>query len=222
LQWVWVILNKNYFHITLKGSISLSYMSFYFMGAYLGIYYNDIKEKFKNPYFKDKIILPIFIGYGALVVLYTGYMYLVRINAFTLVTEQLPHVVISYLGEFAWATHALFAGLVLFYIAHIANNKFSGNVKMFFIELGATSFGIYLIHPLLLMLFRGLVPSGSPIVYHSWQVFTFVAIGIISWAIVRIVFRYIPGYWIVFGQIPERQKFPKKVIDNIKRDRYYS
>jgi probable poly-beta-1,6-N-acetyl-D-glucosamine export protein len=211
IQWVWVILNKNYFGITIKGSISLSYMSFYFVGAYLGIYYDEIRVKMKNRIYKDKILLPIFIAYGALVILYTGYMYLVRINVYEKVAEHLPDLVNSYLGEFTWATHALLAGLVLFYLSHLANEKFSVNTKTFFMEVGATSFGIYLIHPMILMVLRVLLPTGTPLVYTAWQIAGFFIMFFISWAIVRFTFNYIPHYWIIFGKLPERQKFRKSV-----------
>jgi probable poly-beta-1,6-N-acetyl-D-glucosamine export protein len=216
IQWVWVILNKNYFGITIKGSISLSYMSFYFVGAYLGIYYEEIRANMKNRVYKDKVLLPIFIAYGSLVILYTGYMYLVRIQVYEQVAEHLPQFVNSYLGEFAWATHALLAGLVLFYLSHLANEKFTSNTKTFFMEIGATSFGIYLIHPLILMVLRAVVPSGSPIIYTSWQVATFIIMSLASWAIVRLTFKYIPHYWIIFGKLPERQKF-KKVQESVQK-----
>lgn len=214
LQWVWVILNKNYFHITWKGSISFSYLSFYFVGAFLGIYYVEIREKMKNQSFKNNVILPIFIGYGALVILYAGFMYLIRINVYSEVAAQLPQIVTSYLAEFTWANYALFAGLVLFYLAHVANKNFSDKTKMVFMEIGATSFGIYLIHPLFLMLFRGILSSGSPVLYHSWQVITFILIGTLSWLVVRITYYWLPHYWIIFGKLPDQQK-----LNNVKKKR---
>ncbi|WP_404455692.1 acyltransferase [Virgibacillus necropolis] len=217
LQWIWVILNKNYFHITLKGSISLSYLSFYFVGAFLGIYYFQIREKMKNQSYKDKIMLPIFIGYGAIVILYSGFMYLVRVGSYSEVSVLLPQIVTSYIYEFTWANNALFAGLVLFYLAHVANKRFGDKTKMLFMEIGATSFGIYLIHPLFLMLFRGILSSGSPLIYHSWQVLTFLLIGILSWIVVRFTFRYIPHYWIVFGKLPEQQRLPIRKKENLIR-----
>ncbi|ASK62136.1 acyltransferase [Virgibacillus phasianinus] len=206
MQWIWVILNKNYFHITLKGSISLSYLSFYFVGAYLGIYYFEIREKMRNRSYKDRIMVPILIGYGAMVIGYTGFMYLVRVKAYDEVAVLLPHIVTSYLYEFTWANNALLAGLVLFYLAHAANKRFSSHTKALFMEIGATSFGIYLIHPLFLMMFRGFLSTGSPLLYHSWQLLTFIFIGLLSCIVVRFTFRYIPHYWVIFGKLPEQQK----------------
>lgn len=210
-QWVWVVLNDVYFHIPWKGSVSFSYLSFYFIGAYLGIYYTDIKNKFKRPLFKDRIIILLSVGYGVILILYTGYMYLARTNVFSDVANNLHPLVAKYLGEFTWATHALFAGLLLFYIAHIANKSVKPRVKLFLMEIGATSFGIYLIHPLFLMLFRYLVSGGSPIVYNSWQIFSFVCVTFLSWFVVRLVFRLFSHYWLLFGKMEQPHLFFKNM-----------
>ncbi|MCF6138780.1 acyltransferase [Pseudalkalibacillus berkeleyi] len=203
IQWLWVYLNKEYFHITLKGSISLSYFSFYFVGAFLGIYYNDLREKMNESSFRFKVFSSVFFVYGGMVVLYTGYMYLVRIGVYRDVSQHLPQLINQYIGEFTWATHALFAGLSLFLLAHWANKRFSPKTKSIFMEIGATSFGIYLIHPLLLMVMRKVVQGGSPLVYNGWQIFTFITISIGSWLIVRLTQKYFENnYWVIFGKLP--------------------
>lgn len=207
LQWIWVILNKYYFGITIKGSISLSYLSFYFMGAYLGIYYNDIREKMRHTAYRVKRLVPIFIGYVTMVILYTGYMYLARTGAWQTISTKLPQLVNSYIAEFTWAFHALFAALVIFYCAHVANKRFSPRLKTLFMEIGATSFGIYLIHPLFLLVARAIYSSGPPLLFHGWQIFTFFAISILSWAIVRLVYYYVPYEWVIFGKMDPMKKY---------------
>jgi probable poly-beta-1,6-N-acetyl-D-glucosamine export protein len=201
LQWAWVFLNREYFQVTYKGSISFSYLSFYFVGAYLGIYYEQILEKMKSVAYRMKVIIPLVAGYLVLVVMYTGYMYLVRTGQYTEISAGLPGWVNSNIAEFTWATHALLAGLVLFFAAYAVKDRLSLRSKTFFMEIGATSFGIYLIHPLFLIFFRKLLPGGSPIVFHGWQVFTFIAISLISWAVVRLSFKWIPSYWVFFGKL---------------------
>ncbi|WP_408007894.1 acyltransferase [Pseudalkalibacillus sp. A8] len=213
IQWIWVYLNKEYFHITLKGSISLSYMSFYFVGAYLGIYYHDLREKMKDHLIRFKTLSFIFFSYGALVVLYTGYMYLVRIGTSGTLANNLPDLVNQYLAEFTWATHALFAGLGLFLLAHWAEKSFQPSRKRLFMEIGATSFGIYLIHPMLLMIMRYFVQGGSPLVFHGWQLITFIVIFVLSWAIVRVTYKLIPQYWIIFGKMPPMETRSKYKAD---------
>ncbi len=213
IQWIWVYLNKEYFHITLKGSISLSYMSFYFVGAYLGIYYHELRDKMKDQLIRFKTLAFVFTTYGALVVLYTGYMYLVRIGAIQMVSKNLPSIANQYLGEFVWATHALFAGLGLFLLAHWAEKTFQPSRKRLFMEIGATSFGIYLIHPLFLMIMRYFVQGGSPLVFNGWQLITFIVISILSWVVVRITYKIIPRYWIIFGKMPPMETRRKYKVD---------
>lgn len=90
LQWVWVYLNKNYFGILIKGSIAFSYLSFYFLGAYLGIYYENIKTKMTDARYRDKIVSRLFLGYGVLLILYTGYMYLTRTGVYATFKTRIP------------------------------------------------------------------------------------------------------------------------------------
>lgn len=207
IQWAWVFLNREYFQVTYKGSISLSYMSFYFVGAFLGIYYDQILEKMKSIAFRLKVMIPVILGYLALVIMYTGYMYLVRTGQYTEIGSKMPNWVNVNIAEFTWATHALFAGLVLFFLAYLLKDRISGKTKTFFMEIGATSFGIYLIHPGFLLVFRNIVPGSTPLVFHTWQLFTFFAISIISWAVVRLTFKWASYYWVFFGKLP-----PFKVI----------
>ncbi|GEL78646.1 acyltransferase [Tenuibacillus multivorans] len=205
LQWLWVVLNRNYFGISDTGSISFSYFSFYFIGAYLGIYYDSIREKMRNASYRGKIMNIIFTSFGAMLVLYTGYMYLARINQWGPVYEALPAFITKYFGTFTWATYALLAGLVVFYLAHLAEKKFGPRTKMFFMEIGATSFGIYILHPLILLAIRITLSPGNPYVYHALQIGVFISITVLSWLAVRLTHKFLPHYWIVFGKLPPQQ-----------------
>lgn len=206
IQWIWIYLNKNYFGITMKGSISLSYMSFYFIGAYLGIHYETIRIKMTSSDFRARTVSWLFMGYGMMLVFYTGFMYLSRTGVYETIRDRLPLFVIRNIDEFAWATHALFAALVIVYMAHVLWKKASESVRKVFIEVGSTSFGIYLIHPLYLMVFRQINPSGEPLLFHLWQGATFVTVGLLSWATVRLAYRYIPHAWVFFGNDSKQPK----------------
>lgn len=216
IQWAWVFLNREYFQVTYKGSISLSYMSFYFVGAFLGIYYEKISEKMKSVAYRVKVFVPLVAGYLVLVLMYTGYMYMVRTGSYEDLAMKLPGWVNANIAEFTWATHALLAGLVLFFAAYFVKDRLGARMKTFFMEIGATSFGIYLIHPMFLLLFRNHLPGGSPIVFHSWQMITFLAVSLISWAVVRIAFKFVGAYWILFGKLPpfkpEKNRVPGTTV----------
>lgn len=212
VQWVWVYLNKHYIGIEMKGSISLSYMSFYFIGAYLGIHYDLIRSKMASIEIRARVTSWLFFGYGVMVVLYTGFMYLSRTGVYSTFKDRLPLMVIQNIDEFMWATHALFAGLVIFYLSHILWKRATIRIQRVYIEIGSTSFGIYLIHPLFLMVFRKVTPGGEPLAFHLWQGFTLFAVLLLSWATVRAAYRYIPFAWVMFGNDTQSlNKYIKKL-----------
>lgn len=73
--------------------------------------------------------------------------------------------------------------------------------KKLLTELGTVSFGMYLIHPFFLMFLRMAMPAGGePLVFHSWQVATFLIAFFGSWLTVRIFYEFVPHSWIVFGK----------------------
>ncbi|QPC47535.1 acyltransferase [Mangrovibacillus cuniculi] len=201
LQWIWVIANKNYFQIEMKGSISLSYFSYYFVGAYLGIYYEDILRQFKDDKKRQTYVTSLLTAVFAFMALYVGYMYMISLGLEGEIIEAVPSIVYSYLYEFSWANYTLLAGLTLFLLAHWLNNKFTIKTKRFFMELGATSFGIYLIHPALLLVMRTYLPDTTPLIFNIWQVITFLVVGFGSWIIVRVIYFITPYYWVLFGKM---------------------
>ncbi|AQQ54051.1 acyltransferase [Planococcus lenghuensis] len=191
LQWSWVWLNAEFFQSPMKGSIAFSYFMFYFFGAFLGVNYEKIAVYLFDWKRYTLAIAAIFIGYGFMMNLYVGVYYLTRTGQLSPSNE---------LVEFAWSMHALFASSSIFIVVHFF--KFWKNewVKNMLYEIGAVSFGIYLIHPLFLLFLRAALPSGTPIVFHSWQLFTLIVIFIGSWLIVRLTFNYLPYSWIIFGK----------------------
>lgn len=211
IQWIWVILNKYYFGLAMKPSIALSYFSFYFMGAYLGIYYDEIKEKMNNFSFKVKVLGPVFTGFVVMLIIYTGVMYFDRKGLwYEFAVTHLPKIVTSFIGEFMWAFYSLFAALVIFYVAHKANDAFGPKMKTLFMELGNTSFGIYLIHMLYLLFAIEIYSSGTPLLYHGWQFATFILITVLSWATVRLVYYFVPFNWVIFGKMGPIRRYDKE------------
>ncbi|KAB2332248.1 acyltransferase [Cytobacillus depressus] len=191
IQWTWVILNSKYFHITEKGSISLSYFMFYFAGAFCGIYYFRMKEWMKNWRKSIFLLGGVLFLYGFISCTYVLIMYFTR-------TEQISLSNMIY--EFSWSGNALFASLSILLLANFAKESFKFRAKKILTEFGAVSFGIYLIHPLFLFFLRKMLPGGTPVLFHGWQVATFVIMFIGSWGIVRFTYNYIPHSWILFGK----------------------
>ncbi|MBT2687093.1 acyltransferase [Bacillus sp. ISL-47] len=226
IQWLWVWANREYFQVPFKGSISLSYMSFYFVGAYLGIHYDAIIEKMKAKAYKIRTISILTFGYLVMLGLYTSYMLFQRTGVYVDISEHWPDWINANMAEFTWATHALFAGVMLFVLAHFLNDRISLKTKALFMEIGATSFGIYLVHPMLLIFFRSFISGGSPALFHTWQITTFFAVFILSWLIVRFFYTAVPAYWVFFGkmaplfEVPKKEKAPKEEREKSGMFRY--
>lgn len=190
IQWGWVFVNREYLQVSMPGSVALSYMMFYMTGAFLGIYYTEFVEWLKNWRKSGYVAIIIFSGYGFIVSFYIFIIYLTRTGAKSF--HPLIH-------EFAWSTNAFFASTAIFIFAHLADRTIKGRARKFVVEISAVSFGIYLIHPLLLHFLRKVITSGSPLAFHGWQIATYVIMFAGSWAIVRLAFNYMPNAWILFG-----------------------
>ncbi|MFD1956489.1 acyltransferase [Paenibacillus thailandensis] len=203
IQWAFVLVNKYGLAepVPNKGSWSLSYFSYYFMGAALGIYFPRIKNW---------------------IVMSREHATPVKIAAWTLLwaawlAAGLSHVYIwhqtrtgagsynSLLYEGLWNLHTFLSALVLMQLAFVIYRYVSGPLASVLGHLGAMSFGIYLIHPLFLYYYRLFHPqAGSPYI-HVWYLGGFAVALIASWAVVTLTARYVPFNWIIFGSLPKRR-----------------
>src|SRR5690606_40171560 len=102
--------------------------------------------------------------------------------------------------EFGCSTHALFAAAVIFIFVHFLETWNVPRVKKFMMEIGAVSFGMYLIHPFILMMLRMYISGGEPLVFHSWQLISLLITFFSSWLIVRLFYDFVPYCWVFFGQ----------------------
>jgi len=212
IQWGFIILNKHGHHLGLdtpverRGSWSLSYFSYYFLGAYLGIYFHKLKEWIiiaKEHVTKRRVYSWILLwGLWLTMGLYHVYIYYnIRQNAASYNTTWM---------DFVWNSHALLTAVVLLQLSFILYRKLPVIIRDLGMRLGDLSFGIYLIHPFILLLYRLYPPqSGNSYVHHLWYIGGFLSALIISWIIVTIFARFIPYNWIVFGNLPGK---PKKSI----------
>ena len=190
LQWGWVLANMHIFQIWGKGSISLSYFMFYFLGAFLGIYYEQFRSWLKSP--NSRMVL---VGIGLVYVTMTlGYFYVTV--ASRLGTAFFP----TWVSELTWSTMAYTAGFLLFVIAHGLRRVTGKRTQAVLTEIGIVSFGIYLLHPLVLYYMETALPGGSPLVFHGWILVTFLTIFFGSWLVVRLVYQFVPFSWILFGK----------------------
>ncbi|MBB5179412.1 peptidoglycan/LPS O-acetylase OafA/YrhL [Planomicrobium koreense] len=191
LQWAWVYLNSIYFQVPAKGSMAFSYFMFYFFGAFLGVYYENVMAWLADRRRSLPGIALLGASFAAMIYYYVNMMYEMRTGQTVFTTRQI---------EFAWSTHALLACAVIFLAAHFIDSKKLPTIKKILAELGTVSFGMYLIHPVFLMGMRGFLPSGDPLIFHSWQALSFLVAFFGSWFIVRTVFEFLPFSWVIFGK----------------------
>lgn len=191
IQWTWFLLNSQYFQVPAKGSVALTYFMFYFFGAFLGVYYEKIAAWIGNWRKVWPAIALIVAGYLFMIYFYVGIYYQIGTDQWTGDSKWV---------EFGWSMHAMFAAATIFIFVHFLETWNLPRVKKFMFEIGAVSFGMYLIHPFFLMLLRMYAPGGEPLVFHIWQLVSLIVTFFSSWLVVRLFYDFVPYSWIFFGQ----------------------
>jgi peptidoglycan/LPS O-acetylase OafA/YrhL len=205
LQWAFVLMNHYYWQYSMKGSISFSYMSYYFLGAFVGIHYQQIHEYFivtKEKLFSKYAFVwiplwAIWIGTSAA---HVAIWYVTRANGAMLDSK---------LFELLWNVHTFTSALVLMQIAYWLYRNLNEKVLNTLIHLGVVSFGVYLIHPILLLIARQFIMTSSPVLYHVSIIAMYLWALIGSWIIVGNVMKYKQS-WILFGPKPKNPYVPSK------------
>ncbi|MCR8657346.1 acyltransferase [Paenibacillus endoradicis] len=212
VQWGFFLVNKYGLEtpVTARGSWSLSYFTYYFLGAYLGIYYDKWKQWINIA--KENVTKKRVIGWivFSLIWLSSGLLHVYMWYETRLKLDSYS----STLFDLVWNIHTLTTAIILMQLAFIIYRKAATPVKNLLMRLGEVSFGVYLFHPFLLLIYRAYPPqSGASIVHHAWYVggFLFALIG--SWIVVELVVRYIPQSWLIFGSIKKRKPSQPQVKD---------
>lgn len=197
VQWTFFLLN-HYFHIydfsdIPKGSWAVSYFSYYMLGAFMGVYYEKFLEWMRAGWKYWVWGLWLLAG-GLHVYIY----YLQRVQDIYSDTKWY---------ELYWNLHTILSALVLFHFAFWLFKVLPKWATKTMIHIGICSFGIYLLHPFILFVYRQKImpqATGFP-EYHIMIGLGFVLALGLSWLIVTIASK-IKGSWILFGQFPKPQK----------------
>lgn len=215
IQWGFVLLNKSLFlnygwSVPNKGSWSLSYFAYYFTGAFLGIYFQQIKSWLilsRKHLFSAKgaswvLLWVLWLGFGL---------------THVWIWYQSRHNGIHYDSlwyEFLWNMHTFTTALVLIQLSFVIFRKVDTRPVRLLSHLGVMSFGVYLIHPFVLIAYREF-PVTAAYWFHLWYAGGFIAALVISWIMVTLIFKYFPGAWVFFGNVPKRyQREPRKSGDS--------
>lgn len=205
LQWGFIVLNK---HMTLqghwnlsKGSLAITYFSYFLLGAALAVYFPKLKqwlapslEGWKSG--KGAVWIPVWLlwlGAGIVHVelWYNYYARKISVN--------------SLWYEAAANAHALLSCIVLFQLSYLLYRPVRGRLSAMLVSIGACSFGIYLIHPAFLHVYRSWAPQGGTPAVYAALIAGGMAVALLgSWLIVAAAFRFLPGAWVLFGSVPKR------------------
>lgn len=201
IQWGWVYINKMYLQVPYKGSIFLSYMSFFTLGAVWGVYYTQLKEWFlqHSKQFKTTFVSIAILVFISSLYAISKYDFLVWTNQFYTYKENLPPFINSYLAEFLWASYGYISCITIVIFSAALLHLNYKKLNTFFLNLASVSFGIYLIHPLFLTVLRQ-VSFTTPLGFHLWQIATFFIMFSVSWFVTKLLMKKTKYTWILIGK----------------------
>ncbi|MBY9081607.1 acyltransferase [Paenibacillus sp. HN-1] len=201
IQWAFVLGNKYVFHLGSRGSWCLTYFAYYMLGAVLGLCYPAIRRLLLSP--DDRTGTR-----QALVrVLYAVWvLWAISGTTLTMLYFYNRRDGISFASLYYELWYCLFSLFALPVLLHAAaclyRSKFHFLRKMA-ASIGSLSFGIYLIHPFFLLLYRKYPPAaGTAWLLHLWYAGAFAAALGCSWITVSLAARYVPRAWLLFGKLP--------------------
>lgn len=205
LQWAFIIYNQYILQFEDKGILAISYVSYYMVGAYLGIYFEKIKDwlTVKKEHFRRYGLSWIALWS----VWFSGMIFHVYIWYQTR-TEAAIYDIKVY--ELAWNVHTITTAIVLFQLSFFLCRVLPRVLLNILIHLGVVSFGVYLLHPLVLMYYELHYKSSDPIVYHLLVAGEFLCILFIPWLIVGLFMKFVKGSWILFGAAPKKTPYIPK------------
>lgn len=209
LQWGFIFWNKYQLHIVEKGSLSISYLAYYMLGAYIAVNFERIKLWLTMPWNElgaayKRLTGLLFTAWLAAAFIHVQLWYEAR---------HLGNWTDSLWYELLWNVHTMLSALVLLYGAFFIYRKAPRGLVAVLTRLGELSFAIYLLHPLLLLIYRRFRYSISP---DSFAYVLFIYGGLLvalagSWMLVQFTFRRFSKAWIVFGSVPRSLAPPLKV-----------
>lgn len=202
LQWLFVLLNKYHLHLNEKGSVFLSYISFWMLGAFIAenwdrakAWLHSLGNRQSTPRHRwwNRLLWSSWLLIGLFQV---QMWYALNLKLWT---------VNSLYYELVWDIHSLLSCLILFQASAWMARSGNRLMRHTLLHLGDASFGIYLLHPILLFIYRKFPwYGGSALLYPAYIAGGFIISLGVSWLIVRYFSRWFSWSWIVFGSTAAR------------------
>ncbi|MFC5528969.1 acyltransferase [Cohnella yongneupensis] len=200
LQWAFFHYNREYWQVANRGSWSPSYFGQYFLGAWLGIYFDRIKSWLIISKANAKLsrIIAWVILWGTWIAFGASYVtiwYNARLHGTRY--SQLTY-------DLLWDGYTMLMPLILMQVAFLLGSRMNSSFLVGRMRhLGVVSFGVYLFHPLVLMVYRKFpVEGGGTMIHHLWYAGGFVCALGISWVVVTVISRLTNWSWLIFGNVP--------------------
>ncbi|WP_163969600.1 acyltransferase [Oceanobacillus halotolerans] len=208
VQWLFVLINHYYLGLTNKGSISFSYFSYYFLGIYAGIYYDQIIDFLtikKHELMKTRFGLLTLLIWSSWLIASLAHVYVWYTTRTT--GAWAPNLIY----ELLWNVHTYLSAIILLQVSYVIYRRLSNSFVNVLIHLGTYSFGVYLVHLLILNLYERLIPPfGTPLLYHIKYIAGFIVTLMISWLIVSLLSSRFKYSWILFGATPKKIPYKEK------------
>lgn len=194
LQWAYIFLNMYYIKYPYKASVSFSYFSHYFLGIFAAFYFDSFMQFLRSKW--KYLIIVSWIVFSS-------------IQAVFWVHQRMGTAKYHLrLLDLMWNLQTWFAAIVLLIASFWLYDKLGPKLRYWLLHLGACSFGVYLIHPFLLYLFRRYTDTTDGFWYQMTLPAAFLVALFGSWLLVSLI-RRLPGSWAIIGNIQMPQKTEK-------------
>lgn len=210
LQWLFYTANDAWWDVTNRNSWSLSFLSYYFLGAWLGIYFDRVKTWLQDARHAARPWLRR-LSWGVLWIVWLGAG---GTHAALRYQERLHGVEYHrLLFDAFWNVHTLATALIMVQAALWLRGVNNGWVKGLR-WLGVYSFGIYLVHPLVLFAYRKFPPvSDHSLIQLAWYAGGLASAVVISGVLVYGISHMGRWTWVLFGRLPANVR--RRGMDNV-------
>lgn len=167
------------------------YIGSFLLGGWVAIYYPQLKGILTKKYFLVLFILTIGLG-----LVYTGIVYYQ--NLF-----QKPFMSYPYFKFIAMAYY-LIACYFLFKVSLWLEKKITLGTNNLIENIAVYSFGFYLVHPFILVLWEKVLVAQTPMQFHLFIFLRFGLVVLSCYLFIRTFHILFPRIWMVFGKLPAR------------------